>query len=265
MMDGFATEALASDEQPGGQPGLNTNVIVGIVAAVVGVSVGLLGALGFYFWRRRNNRAGTLRRSNNVEGGTAFSQSAGAQDGEFVSMFLHDYAEVKPLPIRQQRSRTFPHSSGSRVAPLPSMEVSERMEGRMGQQLVHLRGARNQALHHHTQGRSDHTTTSCPNLERIRVVPGTTGVLRRTIREGRIEFTVKSSTICCASQERELLWNEMKYFIPWRALHPAPQPVRVSLTLCRCLNSAGQCYPCLLFVQYTHRETGQTTARSSNS
>ena len=129
MKDGFATGAPASDEQPGGQSGLNTNVKVGIVAAVVGVSVGLLVALGAYLWRRRNNRASTLRRPNSVEGGTAFSQSAGVRDGEFMSLFLHDLAEVKPLPIRQQRSRTFPHSSGPRAAPLPSMKVSERMEG----------------------------------------------------------------------------------------------------------------------------------------
>ena len=97
MKDGFATEALTSDGQPGGHSGLNTNVIVGIVAAVVGVSVGLLGELGVYlFWR--NNRDGTLRRSKHVEGGTAFSQSTGARGGEFVSMFLHDYVEGKPLP-----------------------------------------------------------------------------------------------------------------------------------------------------------------------
>jgi len=73
-----------SDEQPGGYSGLNTNIKVGIIAAVVGISVGLLGALGFYLRRRRNNRAGTLRRSKNEEDG------AGAPDGEFVSMFLHD-------------------------------------------------------------------------------------------------------------------------------------------------------------------------------
>ena len=119
MKDGFATEALSSDEQPGGHSGLNTNVIVGIVAAVVGVSIGLLGALGVYLWRRRNNRASTLRRSNNVEGGTAFSQSAGVRDGEFVSIFLHDLAELKPLPSVSNARARFPIRVGREWPPYP--------------------------------------------------------------------------------------------------------------------------------------------------
>ena len=86
--DANATEA-AIDEKPGGHSGLNTNVTVGIVAAVVGIFVGLLGAVGVYFWRRRNNRAGTLGQSTNVEGGTAFFQSANAPDSEFVFILLH--------------------------------------------------------------------------------------------------------------------------------------------------------------------------------
>lgn len=87
-MDANATEA-ATDERPGGHSGLNTNVTVGIVAGVVGICVGLLGALGVYLWRRRNNRASTLSQSKNVEGGTAFFQSSNAPAGEFVSMFLY--------------------------------------------------------------------------------------------------------------------------------------------------------------------------------
>ena len=77
------TEAPTTTEQPGRSSGITTNVTLGIVTAFVGISVGLLGALGIYLWRRRKNRDGT---SNMEEGGASLVQSAGVPDGEFVSM-----------------------------------------------------------------------------------------------------------------------------------------------------------------------------------
>jgi len=90
MKDGFVpfSEASTSDEQPGGQSEPTTYITVGTVAAVVGIFVGLLGALGIYLWRRRKNRDSTLNLLVNVEGGTAPFQSAGAPNGEFVSILL---------------------------------------------------------------------------------------------------------------------------------------------------------------------------------
>jgi energy-converting hydrogenase Eha subunit G len=89
MKDGFAPlfETATSDEQPDGRSELTTNITVGIVAAIVGILVGLLAALGVCLWRRRNNRLRLAR--NAEEAGAVIFQSAGVQNGESLSMFLH--------------------------------------------------------------------------------------------------------------------------------------------------------------------------------
>ena len=121
--DGFIpfSEAPTTNEQPEKQSGSTTNTTVVILTAIVGIFVGVLGALGIYLWRRRKIRGGTLELPKNVEGGgTALSQSEGVPNGESVSMFLHQQTEVKPKPLCQQG---FLHSGGPRVATLPGTRV----------------------------------------------------------------------------------------------------------------------------------------------
>jgi len=76
--------------QPEGLPELSAATKMVIAGAVVGsVCLGLLGALGIYFWRRRNKHDATLDPFRKVEGGTSPFHSTDALYSEYcIRIFI---------------------------------------------------------------------------------------------------------------------------------------------------------------------------------
>ena len=85
-----STETETPTQQPAEKSGLmdtTKRVIAGTVVGVV--CLGLLGALGVYFWRRRNKHDATLNPFRKVEGGSPHSQSTDALYGGFcIRIFM---------------------------------------------------------------------------------------------------------------------------------------------------------------------------------
>ena len=72
---------IATTSAPSNTGATSTVVIVGTLVSAV--CLGLLGALGFYLWRRRRKPDATLNPFRKVEGRTSLFQSVDALHGEF--------------------------------------------------------------------------------------------------------------------------------------------------------------------------------------
>jgi len=85
-----STETENPTKQPEGQPDLTATTKIAIAGAVVGaVCLGLLGALGIYFWRRRKKHDATLDPFRKVEGGTSPFHSTDALYSEYcIRIFI---------------------------------------------------------------------------------------------------------------------------------------------------------------------------------
>jgi hypothetical protein len=83
-----STEAETPTKQTGGHPGLTATTKAVIAGTLVAAAcLGLLGALGIYFWRRRNKHNATLDPFRKVEGEISLFPLTDALYGEFVSVF----------------------------------------------------------------------------------------------------------------------------------------------------------------------------------
>ena len=84
-----STENGTPTQQPAGQPELmatTKGIIAGTLAGTV--CLGLLGALGIYFWRRRNKHDASLNPFGKVEEGTSPFQPTDALHGEFYILIF---------------------------------------------------------------------------------------------------------------------------------------------------------------------------------